>query len=70
MGKSGLPILPIGIRGTRQALPPRARRIRPGGVVVHVGAPIITSNLRAADRPQLTETAKSAISWLAGLTGK
>jgi len=38
--KAGLPMVPVGIRGTRQARAPKSFRIQPGRVLVRYGAPL------------------------------
>jgi len=59
--KAGLPILPAAISGTRHALPPRGRIIRPTTVHLRFGAPIPTKDVPVADRPALTERTRRAI---------
>ncbi len=59
--KAGVPILPAGIRGTRHALPPRGRVIRPATLHLRFGDPIPTKGVPVADRPALTERTRRAI---------
>jgi 1-acyl-sn-glycerol-3-phosphate acyltransferase len=44
---AGVPIVPIGLRGTRAMLPRHSKMIRPGDVDVHIGAPIPAGELAA-----------------------
>jgi 1-acyl-sn-glycerol-3-phosphate acyltransferase len=44
---AGVPIVPIGLRGTRALLPRHSKMIRPGAVDVHIGAPIPAAELAA-----------------------
>jgi 1-acyl-sn-glycerol-3-phosphate acyltransferase len=64
--RTGLPILPVGIAGTRQALPPRTRVIRPGLIHVRFGSPIETQGLGVSSREQLTGRTRHAIADLCG----
>ena len=45
-----VPVVPVGLRGTRQVLPRESLAVRTGDVEVHVGAP-----LRAADFASVPE---------------
>ena len=65
--KSRLPVLPVGIHGTRQALPPHSRLVHPGPVVVRIGRPIPTQDLAVAERDRLMEHTRAEITRLAGL---
>jgi len=64
--KSGLPILPVGVAGTRAALPPASRLVYPRPVEVRVGRPIVTSDLPISERRQLTARTREEIAALAG----
>jgi len=64
--KMKLPILPVGIRGTREALPPRGRWLRPTTLELRFGTPISTAGLAISDRKRLMEETRAAISRLAG----
>ncbi len=59
--KAGVPILPAGIRGTRHALPPRGRTIRPTALRLRFGPPIPTEGVPVADRSDLTQRTRRAI---------
>jgi len=63
--KTGLPILPVGVWGTRIALPPNGRLISPTAITVRFGAPIPTADVSVSDRAELTERARTVIDDLA-----
>jgi len=65
--KSRLPVLPVGIQGTRQALPPSSHLVHPGPVVVRIGRPIPTRDLAVTERDRLMERTRAEIARLAGL---
>ena len=44
--RAGVPVVPIGVRGTRALLPRRSRMIRAGNASVHIGAPILPAELQ------------------------
>lgn len=54
-------VVPVAIIGSRQLLPPGARRIHPADVVVRYGAPITPEGSSAAAARQLANAAKDAI---------
>lgn len=56
----GLPILPLAIDGTAEALPKHGWRFGKADVKVHVFAPIPTADLTAADVPALRERVRQA----------
>jgi 1-acyl-sn-glycerol-3-phosphate acyltransferase len=62
--KERLPILPVGIRGTRAALAPRANFIVPAALVVRFGAPVETAGEGVSARDRLVEQTRQAISGL------
>jgi 1-acyl-sn-glycerol-3-phosphate acyltransferase len=64
--KTGLPILPIGIEGTRIALAPGSRMIEPSVISVRIGEPLPTGTLKVSDRRQLTGTVRTTLIELAG----
>jgi 1-acyl-sn-glycerol-3-phosphate acyltransferase len=63
--KSGLPILPVGIRGTREALPPDSRTVSPSRIEVRFGRPVATEGLGASARGDLVADVRRAIAELA-----
>ena len=69
--KSGLPVVPVGIRGTRRVLPPGHVMPRPGRVEVRIGAPLkfgadITGQPPGKARQLITEQVMTAIRELSG----
>jgi 1-acyl-sn-glycerol-3-phosphate acyltransferase len=64
--RTGLPVLPVAVVGTRSALPPGARLISPTTLTVRFGDPIPTQNLSVSDRPALVEQTRAAIESLRG----
>jgi 1-acyl-sn-glycerol-3-phosphate acyltransferase len=59
--KSGLPIVPVAILGTWDALPATRFIIKPGPIKVRVGAPIETANLGVRRKDELMDTARARI---------
>lgn len=59
--KGGLPILPAAIVGTREALPPDARLVRPANLAIRFGEPMPTAGMAVSDREQLTDAVRGAI---------
>lgn len=53
--KSGVPVVAIGLVGTRQVLPMHSKQVRPGLVRVVISHPIETAGLTLNDRNWLTE---------------
>ncbi len=66
--KAGVPVVPIGLVGTRQVLPMHTLTIRPGTVEVRVGDPIPTSAMTLKDRGRLNEILEQRVAELAGET--
>jgi len=67
--KSGLPILPIGLGGPRQVLPPNEGVLRPQPVTVRVGEPIHTAGLGVSRRAELMARTRREIDRLRGPSG-
>ena len=59
--KAQAPIVPVAIRGGRDAMEKGSRVIRPVTVTIQVGAPIETAGLGLADRDRLIEQVRSRI---------
>ena len=53
--KSGSPIVPIALVGSREILPFGSARIQPGHVTLRIGDPIDTSNISVKERAAVTE---------------
>jgi 1-acyl-sn-glycerol-3-phosphate acyltransferase len=67
--KTGLPILPVGLEGTRVVLPPDEGLIRPQPVTVRIGCPIATAGFGVSQRSKLTATTRREIDRLRGPRG-
>ena len=59
--KAGVPVVPVGISGTREVLPMGSFVVRPGRVTLRIGAPIPTTGLSLKDRSRLTEEIRDKI---------
>jgi 1-acyl-sn-glycerol-3-phosphate acyltransferase len=64
--RAGLPIVPVGIWGTRGILPKGALVFRPGRVAVAVGTPMDLTGLGVRDREDLTRRVRDRIEGLRG----
>jgi 1-acyl-sn-glycerol-3-phosphate acyltransferase len=65
--KMGLPIVPVGVRGTRAVQPKGSLTIRPGTVEVRFGAPISCADYGIRRRAELTAEVRRRVADLAGL---
>lgn len=54
--KAGVPVAPLGLKGTSKVLPMGSMQIMSGTVELKIGAPIPTANLTLKDRTALTQT--------------
>ena len=52
--KAGVPVVPVALIGLRELLPMGSLHLRSGTVLVRVGDPISTKDLKAGDRIELT----------------
>jgi 1-acyl-sn-glycerol-3-phosphate acyltransferase len=59
--KTGMPILPVGIRGTREALAPRRLTIRHALLTIRFGEPIVTEGLGESHLRQLMDRTHDTI---------
>jgi 1-acyl-sn-glycerol-3-phosphate acyltransferase len=64
--KAGVPIVPIGLVGTRDILPRDSLTLRGGTVKMRIGDPIPTLDIPLADRTRLTQTLRHHIAELIG----
>lgn len=67
--KLGLPIVPVGIQGTRRVQKKASLLIRPGQVVIRYGAPIEVSDYGLKGKRELIARVRERIAVLAGLDG-
>lgn len=65
--KSGVPVVPLGIAGTREILPMGSAYVRGGVARMRIGDPIPTEDLNIHDRERLTALVRGKIAELAGL---
>jgi 1-acyl-sn-glycerol-3-phosphate acyltransferase len=63
--KTGLSILPVGVTGTREALPPGRHLITPTTLTVRFGDPIPTAGLGVSSRQTLSDRTREMIEDLA-----
>jgi len=66
--KAQVPVVPIGIRGTRDALPMHCWRVRGGPVQLIVGDPIETKGMTLQQRGKLTRQMQDMVAILADQT--
>lgn len=59
-----VPVVPVGISGSRRVLAKGSYLVRPGTIRVRVGEPIEVRGLSHADRDRLTERARDAVAAL------
>ena len=64
--RAGVPLVPVGLQGTREVLPYGSGNIRGGPVTLQIGDPIPTDQATLRDRVHLTELLRERISKLAG----
>jgi 1-acyl-sn-glycerol-3-phosphate acyltransferase len=62
-----VPILPVGIFGTRFVLPKHGRVIRPHRVTVHIGPPLSSKEVADTSLNELCERTRSQLAELSGL---
>lgn len=65
--KTGLPIVPVGIRGSRAVQPKGSFAIRPGPIAVHYGAPISAAEYGVRRKTELIAEVRRRVAGLAGL---
>jgi 1-acyl-sn-glycerol-3-phosphate acyltransferase len=66
--RTGLPIVPVGVRGTRAVQAPRQRSIRPGTVEVRFGAPIAVTDYGIRRKRELVAEVRRRLAELAGMS--
>ena len=69
--RSGAPVVPVGLIGTREVQPPGSRRWHRGQVEVHFGTPLHFGDRAAEERStkvlrEVTETVRAAVQALSG----
>jgi 1-acyl-sn-glycerol-3-phosphate acyltransferase len=66
--RTGLPIVPVGVRGTRAVQPRGRRSIQPGVVEVRFGAPIMVADFGIRRKRELIAEVRRRLAELAGLS--
>ena len=64
--KAGVPIIPVGLTGTREIVAMGSAIVRPGKVTLRVGDPISTEGLSLKDRQKLTDEVRERVQALIG----
>jgi 1-acyl-sn-glycerol-3-phosphate acyltransferase len=64
--RAGVPLVPVGLKGTREVLPYGSGNIRGGPVILRIGDPIPTDQATVRDRLHLTELLRERIIKLVG----
>jgi 1-acyl-sn-glycerol-3-phosphate acyltransferase len=64
--KAGVPIVPVGITGTRAVIPMGSGVVKPGRVTLRVGDPMPTEGLTLKDRQAITDRVRESVSQLLG----
>ncbi|MEX2260998.1 MAG: lysophospholipid acyltransferase family protein [Bryobacteraceae bacterium] len=59
--KSGIPVVPMAILGTRDILPAGSLHLRAGRAQLRIGEPLPTGNLTLKDRAQLTSALRARV---------
>ncbi len=62
--QTDVPVVPLGISGSRAVMPKGSFRIRPGRIRIRVGEPIPTAGMTHGDRGRLLEQARTAVAEL------
>ena len=65
--KAGVPIVPVGLRGTAAMLSKHERRVRPGRVDVHIGEPIPAEATSVAPIEEMVERVRREIATLSAM---
>lgn len=65
--KSGLPLVPVGIRGARAVMPRGRLRVSPGTITIRYGRPIDVTRYGVRRRKELMEEVRRQVARLAGL---
>ncbi len=63
--KAGVPLVPLGLSGTREVLPMGSLLVKPRRVTLRIGAPVPTAGLRMQDRQSLTARLQEQVAQLA-----
>jgi len=64
--KSGVPVVPVGLRGMEHILPMGSAHVRSGEATMHIGEPIPTSDLSLKQHKALTQRLRREVAHLSG----
>jgi 1-acyl-sn-glycerol-3-phosphate acyltransferase len=67
---AGVPILPVGLRGSRRIFPRGSLLVRPGKVEVHIGAPVPPEQVEQRDVSELVAIVRGEIMELAAMPAR
>ena len=62
--RAGAPLVPIGLKGTREVLPFGSGHVRPGVVKIRIGDPVLTKGSTQQDRERLTQEVRDRVAAL------
>ncbi len=65
--QAGVPIVPVGIRGTAAVLPKHSRGLKPGPVSLHLGAPLPVGDIESMEIDPLIAEVRGRIAELADM---
>jgi 1-acyl-sn-glycerol-3-phosphate acyltransferase len=65
---AGVPIIPVGLRGTAQVGPKNSLLFWPGRIEVHIGEPVMPSEVQSLDSPTLIKRVRGRIVTLSDMT--
>ena len=68
--EGAVPIVPVGIVGSRPIMPKGSSWIRPGAITVRVGEPVSVEGMRHSDRDRLRDLIREAVARLRGGEGR
>ena len=67
---AGVPILPVGLRGSRSVFPRGSLLVRPGKVQVHIGAPIAPATIETHEAGELVPLVRSRVMDLSAMPSR
>jgi 1-acyl-sn-glycerol-3-phosphate acyltransferase len=59
--RSGVPLVPIALKGTREVLPFGSGHVRAGSVTMRIGEPVLTAGAQLRDRERITNQVRDRI---------
>ena len=67
---AGVPIVPVGLRGTARIGPKRSVLFWPGKIEVHIGEPLLPAEVQSLDHPALVNRVRGRIVALSGIPAR